>query len=740
MLPHKLSVQPLPPPHVSLTPPYQQLTLWIRDLLAQNQLTFSQIKALRKPFRVVTKSNCKPRTHRVECIIYPSTDFSDSAAPLVVQGRRVSIVSQVDSERTEDPVEPIYSAVNKVKEPSIPSGEPRTPVQLTEPDSNPFGFIRYIDSSTEDVTSDRVIIEDDDLITLVLPGDQAQQANQEHQEVEEEYLPYNDNDMMFLLPKSLLQSQSFDSSHCLSAMGSSQESEGPVYASPGETAPWGRRLPPQPGQWSPAHRPYNQRVASDGFYQGQVQRNLQPSSSVPVLPHRPRRQEKGLSDSDSSGRDSPPSWISCFRSPKTRRKSRGSKKGSGESQRCSSSSRLTDRSRPQPQPIRFIDDSVGSSVDNLYSSPRLVDYEDFAQAESFSRISRASKAPSVKGMKRKSRSLSRTKYNRDSDLSVIPVREMEGLDLKLSHNSGQTTAAQVHHYPPPPPYTYPPPPVRCICDSRRSSDSGLADVSSHADICPLSPLGKGSLQSVTSIPQYPSSPRLSRVSNQGSYSARTQVRQDINHNLLLQSDPHRNISYIDAGSVNSMYPSTPSIVRCSCGQEFGFPPHLPPSPASPSIQRRSLRTPKSPIMPRKFKPQQNLSAQHSVSLDDLDRSRNICSSPDQALSCTNIPAYNSAHRAPMSYHAPATSAPPAPAVPSQAAAPRQSPQQQRRSNPSPAAPPKYYTQHTMISTDQTNWNRTKVNYKSGLYAHWWMNASLQPISEEGLDQSNLSQH
>merc|ERR1712106_131875 len=30
----------------------------------------------------------------------------------------------------------------------------------------------------------------------------------------------------------------------------------------------------------------------------------------------------------------------------------------------------------------------------------------------------------------------------------------------------------------------------------------------------------------------------------------------------------------------------------------------------------------------------------------------------------------------------------------------------------------------------TKWNRTKETYKTGLYAHWWLNASLQPITEE----------
>jgi hypothetical protein len=87
LLPSKLSVpHPLPPPHVSLTPPYVQLTGWIRDLLAANQLTLAQIKALRKPLRkplrvvsagaAATRGGAPTRVHRVECIIYPVTNYS----------------------------------------------------------------------------------------------------------------------------------------------------------------------------------------------------------------------------------------------------------------------------------------------------------------------------------------------------------------------------------------------------------------------------------------------------------------------------------------------------------------------------------------------------------------------------------------------------------------------------------------------------------------------------------------
>ena len=913
-MPSKLSVQPLPPPHVSLTPPYQQLTLWIRDLLAQNQLTFSQIKALRKPFRVVTKTGgggggAKPvRTHRVECIIYPSTDITGTAPPVVVEGHQVSVhqdeTVDAEAEATEEaddgpktptpPDEPLYSLVNKDKKSANAADvETRKPVKLTDPDSNPFGYIRYIDSSTEDVNSERVLIEDDDLITLVLPQNHAQRLIRPQEDEgcgvdggcagpEEEYLPYNDNDMMFLLPRSLLLSQTFDSSHCLSNMGTSQESEEPIYSTvvPGETAPWGRRLPAQPEAIHLHRHPYithNQRIASEGFYQPRLppppahHSNLGHSRSVPILSKAPSKQQNGvLSDSDSSGRDSPPSWISCFRSPKTRRKMT-SRSSNQKSSAASSSSTISSsgKARGRQKPIRFIDDSMDSSVDKLYSSPRLVDYEDFERAEMFDRISRATRpTQTVNLMKRKSRSLSRNRYNQQqrdsSDTSVIPTREMEGLSLETR---AQTTRAQVHHYnqcpPQPPPYNHPPPPPppvsRCICDSRRSSDSGLADVSSHVDVCPLSPQqGKGSLQSVTSLQQFPSSPRLSRGgSSQALYAAnsssrsKANIRQDVNQNNLPQEDPYRNISYIDSSSASSIYPSNRSIVRCSCGQEFGFPPHQPP-------QKNSRRTsasqiPKSPILTRKFQASSSLPAQHSVSLDNLGQSSvdGVAGPSEQALSCADLPcttrpivfqhnqqvssgpqplAWSNPTQTPLSpilrrrsdilkkteqsnssasrhceshshlsgepinslihwTHDASSSAIQSPplqrqrnvnskseplrrSTPLRAAAAAvesiPSPTQQRRSssNPqssaavqsppplqprrlapssptaaaAPPAPPTYYTQHTMLRTeDQDNWNKTKVNYKSGLYAHWWMSASLQPIREEGLDSSSLSQ-
>ena len=115
VLPSKLSVQPVPPPHVSYdpTPPYVGLTTWIRDLLASHQLTFKHIKSLQKPVRVVShvSSGHVPRYHKVECVIYPSND-------------------QLDTLYKSDPV--------VLKDPK--------PISV---DSNPFGFIHYIPTNSE---------------------------------------------------------------------------------------------------------------------------------------------------------------------------------------------------------------------------------------------------------------------------------------------------------------------------------------------------------------------------------------------------------------------------------------------------------------------------------------------------------------------------------------------------------------------------------------------------------------
>ena len=141
VMPSKLSVQPLPPPHVSPrhyqmstpgvpgpgyhghSPPYVALTAWIRDNLAQNKLTFNQIKSLQRPSRVVSDSPASglSRSHKVECVIFPSSS------------QRLDIISESDQRG--------HSLLDK------------EPVVLEDPqiiqESNPFGYIHYIPSISD---------------------------------------------------------------------------------------------------------------------------------------------------------------------------------------------------------------------------------------------------------------------------------------------------------------------------------------------------------------------------------------------------------------------------------------------------------------------------------------------------------------------------------------------------------------------------------------------------------------
>ncbi len=703
---------------------------------------------------------------------------------------------------------------------TIESGEPVTPVILEDPgNNNPFGFIHYINSSTDEST-DHMIVEDEDIITLVLPGSQSPGV-----EEEEEYIPYSDENMLFLLPRSLLRSTSELSSRLPSEPGDNilfnplrekpthwtDEYESNYWGvhelHPGpenNQGNWGKRLPRQEG-WSVSCD--QQRVASAGYYPEPIYAKIKHSRSVPSISNKQKTQEN-IVDSDSSDRDteSPPNWISCFTSPKSRRKVKKNSTNSSTSTNLSAS-------RKQISPIRFIDETPSdSSIDNLYCSPRLVDYEEFSQPEMFPR-SRSSKYQTVKSIKRKSRSLSRsrlsrdrtgletsqqqygdhsrtrqtpdsvkerlrhtpdsafdgsnhnkeinqTKFNRDSDLNTSKLtpnndinRTLQGKgnnirteqfrnsdinrsrltfnnDLNMIKNTNiidqnkkqdenpqetirSRVTAEIHHYQPPPYQS--PPAVRCTCDSRRSSDSGLADVSSHAEICPFSPLSKGSLQSVTSIHQYPSSPRLSRFSSRGIYSAtssRIQVHQET-HNTQFSSEPGKTIySPLHPGSSRSLNQfsssSSPQAqpTRCSCGQEQEYQAFY--QPQTSSSFNNNNRISGSPRTQKKLQFSGPIPSQHSVSLDDLGYSLPRYSQSDQALSCIDL------HTQTWS-----TKSEPEPDV----------------INPRP----KFYTEHTMLSTNEPTWSRTKVNYKSGVYAHWWMNTSLQPIREEGLEPCNPTQ-
>jgi hypothetical protein len=102
---------------------------------------------------------------------------------------------------------------------------------------------------------------------------------------------------------------------------------------------------------------------------------------------------------------------------------------------------------------------------------------------------------------------------------------------------------------------------------------------------------------------------------------------------------------------------------------------------------------------------------YSISMDDLAGSgqghHTTAVSLDQALSCSDIPTSTSFNLPPpIARHS---------TQPSLL-------QQQDNSLPEASTTP--------VSLAKASWQRTKETYKSGLYAHWWLNASLQPIWEE----------
>ena len=209
-----------------------------------------------------------------------------------------------------------------------------------------------------------------------------------------------------------------------------------------------------------------------------------------------------------------------------------------------------------------------------------------------------------------------------------------------------------------------------------------------------------------SQPQPPSSPRLSRISSRstgqssslaGSRTKLVQPPPDVNQNVYL--DPHRNMIYQRNASEEHIYSNPGSVASsCSCGQELVYTPAYTPtqstSPRSPSLQRKKL-------------PGQ-IPVEHSVSLDDLGRSMNIYRlQEEQAFSCTNIPSRLT--------------------------------DQDQGEQADTQQPLTFYTEHTMYNPEQSSWSNIKQNYKSGLYAHWWMNASLQPIREEHTENCPVDQ-
>ena len=136
--------------------------------------------------------------------------------------------------------------------------------------------------------------------------------------------------MAFLLPRSLLnsstdsQSRSIisrnDTIHSMGVSNETEESYNPGVA----IGPWGKKLPAT-NQFEEERVEPRFRVASEGCYdQRQKVAPKTPivqSLSAPALNKEPRpRRVKVQCKHHLQKEESPPDWLSCFASPKTRRK------------------------------------------------------------------------------------------------------------------------------------------------------------------------------------------------------------------------------------------------------------------------------------------------------------------------------------------------------------------------------------------------------------------------------------
>ena len=643
VLPSKLSVQPLPPPHVSVapgvpgpgvsphyyghSPPYVALTAWIRENLARNKLTFNHIKSLQRPPRVISDSSASDqgRSHKVECVIYPSSSQLD-------------LISD-----TRDHHSLLDKAPVVLKDP-----------QMTE--SNPFGYIHYIpsfsdNSSEKDFLKSNIANENEDLITLVRPSEKEDSVSKNKDAVS-----YSEEDMTFLLPRSLLNSSTDSQSRTISrndtihSMGVSNETD--ESFTPGvDLGPWGKKLPSinQFGD-DPTSTEPRYRIASEGSYDNRQKLSSKTQIvqylSAPVLNKEPGSRPRGVikvqckHQRDFQKEESPPDWLSCFASPKTRKKHFQR----SEDVYSKSSTQSVSSCHKSQSPIKYIDKTPSeNSLDLPYCPPVKLDYEQFSQLDYLSSSKGQRKISTSLSQRSESKSQSRSgsrPRGRASDLAVIPVSDQAELftipETPVSprpvrkHRS--QVVAQIG--------MYPPSSSRCVCDSMRSSDSGLADMTRHQGGCP-----QGSLVSGLQTPLSPTLSRQSRFNS--SQTSPSQARRGETRD-----------SVYTCPSASTSLASGDSTQTCN-------------------LTDFTLKQPRSHRL-HESKSEKNLSerpqldTQMSVSLEDVK----IC---DEEKNTEN--AFTDC---------------PSPVV--------KSPQ----------------------------WSRTKEIYTTGLYAHWWLNASLQPISEENL--------
>ena len=292
-------------------------------------------------------------------------------------------------------------------------------------------------------------------------------------------------------------------------------------------------------------------------------------------------------------------------------------------------------------------------------------------------------------MRRRSKSQSYQK-SRSSELVVIPVEDQRDIynipDCPISpiperrHRS--QVVAQIGVYPA---IGSGSKGKKCVCDSRRSSDSGLADMVSHMTTCPqyqgsqqsmmssstpLSPvLSRKFPQNQTTTPLSPILPRKV-LTSQSDYSTIHNSQTFNSNDSLHRKTPNLPQTGNSSQSVSSVS-ATCSFSESTCPEDYVTNSNLQTTAMIHATQSaRDLVHSEStaPVV-----------SSRALSMDDLQ----LVSPPASNLTDGN---HNNIAFSSSSVNTSGLSSP--------------------------------------------NWNRTKEIYKTGLYAHWWLNASLQPITEE----------
>jgi hypothetical protein len=285
----------------------------------------------------------------------------------------------------------------------------------------------------------------------------------------------------------------------------------------------------------------------------------------------------------------------------------------------------------------------------------------------------------------------------------------------------------------------------CTCDNRGSSDSGLADISLHRDTCPLSIQASGSRLHPFST----SSPIIARkVDETQPRRVQSQLIQPASTVNTQSSQLHASVPELRPGQPGTRpysqgvispvltrkyplrYPGQQNLynqagsldVIPGSGLQTPVEDDFQPVSMGNLFNFHSYSTPQSRSLSefQTFRPttetgrENSLYSQDSSAGGSSKRESNNLSS----ISCSS---YDYSSGVPSPLNSPVM--------------PRTTSWSQNNNNENV-----YYTEQTFIQHDM-NMNQIKPQpqpqYKTGLYAHWLMNASLQPIKEECHEQHSL---